>query len=473
MIEARSVLVSSRYSVSYAWILMTKLFVSLRFDEFGQSVVEEVKSELRRYGVECVVAGDLTKAPPPEIVRSFILSSDGLLAIITKEQSDWVQNEIGIAYAAHLPVYGLVEEGVQVGGLLPQITTYVKFIRPFLKFDLKKQVAVVASELSKLGGIQAVVDDTEMLTGWSGTLQLAVRPRRIPLGEEIITVYIPPDFHVGFVDPHDEMAEFLKGVPRKTSTEIPESACRIVISQAGKNDAYPGFLRFEIVLIFPQVESYLSGGWAEFKLDYTAPTTAGKYRLFGTDQVSVGGSQSHDAASFDFDPILVKGEVSTSYLSGIIFTPPHKPLTLPGIVWAVMTMRLDPYTGQPRPDLPTVNATCYLSASDKGRYVIPGLAPGIYDVYASAVGFSTFMIKSNLRVQGQPESLDGQVQLTLVDADNTAFRQRTAENYLRKEQEDCARTNKRRVCIHPRSRHNGSRSFTTIGRCDVTFQDQT
>jgi hypothetical protein len=400
---------------------MSKLFVSLKFDKFGETVSGHVRDELRHHGVECVIAGDITKAPPPEVIRSLILASDGLLAIITSDQSDWIQNEIGIAYAANIPVYGLVEEGVEVNGLLPQITTYIRFTRPFVQFDLKKKIAIIASELSGIGRIQAVVDQTEMLAGSSGTLQLAIRPRKIPHGEEIITVYIPHDFRVHIIDPHNEMAEFIKGLPRKSSTEIPENACTILVAIAGQNDAYPGFSRFEIVLKFPEIESYLSGGWAEFKLDYTAPATAGKYRFFGSDRISVSGNQPREASSFDFDPIAVNGEVSSVSLSGIIFTPQHVPLTHPGIVWAIMTTRLDPYTGQQRPDLPRVNATCYLSSSDEGRYVIHGLAPGIYDVYACAIGFSTFMIKSQIKIDKQPESLDGQVSLLLTVADNIAF----------------------------------------------------
>ena len=144
--------------------------------------------------MEAVIAGDLTTAPPPEVVRRLILASDGLLAIITSAQSDWIQNEIGIAYAAGLKIWCLVKEGVEVGGILKSITTYVHFT-PLL-FDVKKKVAVIASELRKSSGIQAVVDETEMLTGWHGTLQIAMKPRMIPSGDDIINVYIPPEFNV-------------------------------------------------------------------------------------------------------------------------------------------------------------------------------------------------------------------------------------------------------------------------------------
>ena len=52
-----------------------------------------------------------------------------------------------------------------------------------------------------------------------------------------------------------------------------------------------------------------------------------------------------------------------------------------------MTTRLDPYTGQARPDLPTVDAVGYFNATAQGHYEVEGLAPGVYDLYASAAGY--------------------------------------------------------------------------------------
>jgi hypothetical protein len=129
-------------------------------------------------------------------------------------------------------------------------------------------------------------------------------------------------------------------------------------------------------------------------------------------QIRSAEERPQDAASFEIEPIIVSGEVSPLYLSGIIFTSQNTPLRFPGVVSAVMTRRIDPYTNQERPGLPTINAICYLASSDEGRYLIPGVAPGIYDVYASTLGSPRSLIASGLIIQGarQPESLDGQVQ---------------------------------------------------------------
>ncbi|MGA8857329.1 MAG: hypothetical protein WB643_09220, partial [Candidatus Bathyarchaeia archaeon] len=399
---------------------MTKLFLSLNFDHI--KLGQQIKEELKRNGVEGVIAGEIAEAPPPEAIRSLILASDGLLAIITSEDYDWIQNEIGIAYAASLPVYAIVKEGIEPRGLLPRITTYIR-ISPIWSFDLKRKVAVIASELRKTSTMQVAIDRTEMLTGSSGILQLAIRPRKIPSGEEMITVYIPPEFTVSIAesnDLYDRFPEFVVAPVRK-STEIPKSACDIAASVAGPNEAYPRFRKIMMILRFPAAERYLNGGWAEFKLDYTSPPMAGKYRFFGSERISVAGGGPQDASSFEFEPIIVSGEVSPVYLSGIIFTSPQTPLKFPGVVSAVMKTRLDPYTGAERPDLPTVDAMCYLASSDEGRYMIPGVAPGTYDVFASAIGFSRFRIASGMKIHKQPESLDGYVQLTLSTGDNAAL----------------------------------------------------
>ncbi|MGD0176673.1 MAG: hypothetical protein ABSC50_07605 [Candidatus Bathyarchaeia archaeon] len=396
---------------------MTKLFLSVNFDYI--KLAQQIKEELKRNGVEGVIAGEITESPPPEAVRSLILASDGLLAIITSKDYDWIQNEIGIAYAASLPIYAIIKEGIEPSGLLPRISTYIR-IDPTWGFDFKKKVAVIASELRKTSTIQVAMDRNQMLAGASGTLQLSIRPRRIPSGEEMITVFVPPEFSVGILQDayvnYDLYPELVDSPLRKRSTEIPKSACDIAVTTAGQNEAYPRFRKITIILRFPAVERYLNGGWAEFKIDYTAPRTAGKYRFFGSELVSIAGSHPQDATSFEIEPVNVSGEVSSVYLSGIIFTSPHVPLKLPGVVRAVMTKRRDVYTGKEFSGQ-TVDGICYLASSDDGRYVISGLAPGTYDVYASAIGFSTSVIASGVEIYKQPESLDGYVQLSLSDAD--------------------------------------------------------
>jgi hypothetical protein len=115
--------------------------------------------------------------------------------------------------------------------------------------------------------------------------------------------------------------------------------------------------------------------------------------------------------------MLVKGEIDPAIISGTIRyagynqTLYSKPVQEAGKVWAKMTTRLDPYTGQQRPDLPTVDAVGYFNATAAGHYEVEGLAPGVYDLYASAAGYPQTVVQSAFTVlKGQSLHFDGYLQ---------------------------------------------------------------
>jgi hypothetical protein len=110
--------------------------------------------------------------------------------------------------------------------------------------------------------------------------------------------------------------------------------------------------------------------------------------------------------------ILVKGEISPALVSGTLRGGDrNQPIQKPGRVEAVMTTRLDPYTGQARPDLPLVNAVGYFNATAQGHYEVEGLAPGVYDLYASAAGYPKTLVQSGFTVlKGQSLHFDGYLQ---------------------------------------------------------------
>jgi hypothetical protein len=387
---------------------VARLFLSLAFDEFGQKISVSVKEQLTHFGVECVMAGEMARDPPPEAVRSLILTCDALLAIITHNRRDWIQNEIGIAYAAKLPVYGLVEEGTEVEGILPRITSYVRFSRSLWEFVIPREAAIIANEMRGTEGVRVMVTPTRMLVGSTGRLHLLLKPRKIPRGEEIITISIPRGFYLTQTEVHVELDKLSPLSPRLfTTKEIPDSKCSISLTPKTTSSSF----EMQIVLIFPEVESYLHAGWVEFQLQCTVPSIAGRYLFVGRDQVLVSGGNARDASSFESNPISITGEVSRLSLVGRIFTSPNVPLAKTGIVRAKMTTRLDPYTGQTRPDLPTIDAVGYIGANDDGKYEVPGLASGIFDIYASAWNSAETLIAHDLKIFKQPESLDGQITL--------------------------------------------------------------
>jgi len=115
--------------------------------------------------------------------------------------------------------------------------------------------------------------------------------------------------------------------------------------------------------------------------------------------------------------MLVKGEIDPAILTGTIryggynATLYGQPVQEAGMLYAKMKIRLDPYTGQQRSDLPTVDAVGYFNATAQGKYEVEGLAPGIYDLYASAAGSPKSPINSDFTVlKGQSLHFDGYLQ---------------------------------------------------------------
>jgi len=115
--------------------------------------------------------------------------------------------------------------------------------------------------------------------------------------------------------------------------------------------------------------------------------------------------------------LLVKGEIDPAIFTGTIRYAGYnqslysRPLGEAGRVYAKMTTRLDPYTGQARADLPMVDAVGYFNATAQGHYEVEGLAPGVYDLYASAAGYPQTLVQSGLTVlKGQSLHFDGYLQ---------------------------------------------------------------
>ena len=115
--------------------------------------------------------------------------------------------------------------------------------------------------------------------------------------------------------------------------------------------------------------------------------------------------------------LLVQGEVDSANVTGTVRYGGYnaslsgQPIQEAGMVYAKMKTRVDPYTNQQRPDLPTIDALGYFNATAQGRYEVDGLAPGIYDFYGSAAGYPQTLIKSGVTVlSGETLHFDGYLQ---------------------------------------------------------------
>ncbi len=109
--------------------------------------------------------------------------------------------------------------------------------------------------------------------------------------------------------------------------------------------------------------------------------------------------------------VSVKGEIDPAVIAGVIryggWNTAYygSPVTLSGRVRAV-GIADNPYTGAStgRP----VEARGYFDSAWSGSYEIDGVAPGVYDVYASAAGYPEIKIAANLRIlKGQSYHFDG------------------------------------------------------------------
>jgi len=102
--------------------------------------------------------------------------------------------------------------------------------------------------------------------------------------------------------------------------------------------------------------------------------------------------------------VLVKGETDPAIITGTLRYAGYNQslyqtaIAEAGKVWAHMTMRIDPYTGQNRPDLATIDAQTFVNATAHGHYELEGLAPGVYDIYAEAAGYPQLLCTSGITV---------------------------------------------------------------------------
>ncbi len=167
----------------------------------------------------------------------------------------------------------------------------------------------------------------------------------------------------------------------------------------------------------------------------TAPTVAGKYffKLSFRHDGAVGGATGASATDSYFVPVenwpvmLVKGEIDPAIITGNIKYGGYNaslyglPVEEAGQVWAHMTTKLDPYTGNKLIDCSTgtlmaptagcTDAVGYFNATAHGHYEVEGVAPGTYDIYAEAAGYPQLVIASGVTVlKGQSLHFDGYLQ---------------------------------------------------------------
>jgi tetratricopeptide (TPR) repeat protein len=320
-----------------------------------------------------------------------------------------------------------------------------------------KRVGLVAYVWPNVGRVYSALADVKLneailgtlLTGSTCDLTFAVKAADLmssatnfkaiksnPLGGEItsqiaIVIYLPPGFSISGAYPFTTKDDSLIQIS-KASIQDPYGPGWLVARISCKfNSSSDGFA------VVPYDDSFISIA-SDRRYCYirakgvTAPSIAGRY--FFKIALHEGGESSmskteitplaeQDGRALHFIPmenwpvISVKGEVTPATISGTIRRAQDgltigAPIQRAGKVWAKMTMRLDPYTSQQRPDLPKVHAVGYFNATAQGHYEVEGLAAGIYDLYASAAGLPQTPVRSGFTVlMGQSLHFDLSLQL--------------------------------------------------------------
>lgn len=115
-------------------------------------------------------------------------------------------------------------------------------------------------------------------------------------------------------------------------------------------------------------------------------------------QIPGSGATNATVPVENWPVLLVKGDIEPGIIYGRIrygkfnLTLYQQPIDMPGKVWAVGVAEGPDSVQRP------VMAMGYFNQSAHGHYEIEGLAPGTYDVYASASGFPTQLIFSGIHI---------------------------------------------------------------------------
>jgi hypothetical protein len=206
-------------------------------------------------------------------------------------------------------------------------------------------------------------------------------------------------------------------------TTLTDDYGSIFVKKTDQYDPFaPGWWEIYIIASGTGLEWTAERQWSEWYYirinQMRAPRVAGRYflKMFLGDHFPVRSQTQANLINStmpmeNWPVLLVKGEVDPAIITGTVrfgdlSNGNHygQPLQLPGMVRAV-GIADHPVTGQStgRP----VEARGYFNASATGHYEIEGLAPGVYDLYASAAGCPEIKVAENIRLhRGQSLDID-------------------------------------------------------------------
>ncbi|MDP8254262.1 MAG: hypothetical protein P9M14_00795 [Candidatus Alcyoniella australis] len=149
-------------------IMPPKAFFSCRFDNDSKEIINYFKIIAKSSNVLPILADHVESKPLAQKVLETIKDADCTVAIITPSTisnhvtSAWINQEVGMSYAANIPVIAFVEDTIQDLGIIPIITEYITFNRNKLHLILDKALSFFSGIAAKITSksIQCLYDNT-------------------------------------------------------------------------------------------------------------------------------------------------------------------------------------------------------------------------------------------------------------------------------------------------------------------------
>jgi len=295
---------------------------------------------------------------------------------------------------------------------------------PFQNFERPLQLA--SSQYSPEGAIPASTSERDIV----GDLVIGVNFSRTGAFSQnftywSMTIYVPAPFknRSGALEQDGFEPAGIKwelGETTNIATTITDSYGNISVTKAGPLDPFgPNWWMIRIgaggsgITFTSKLDE-----WYYVRLNQMrAPVIAGRYffKIFLDDHYPVRGQDDSSSLIKNAMPaenwpvLLVKGDVDPAIVYGTVLyggsnqTLYGTPLWLPGRVRLVGTAA-DSSDSLSRK---AVEARGYFNASTRGHYEVEGVAPGVYDLYASSAGFPEQKVADSISLhKGQSLTLD-------------------------------------------------------------------
>ncbi|HEX8085879.1 MAG TPA: hypothetical protein VF529_16425 [Solirubrobacteraceae bacterium] len=99
------------------------VFFAHNFSRLADYIEREVRDQANSLGFDIRTAPPgVAASSPPDFVRDEMRQVEGLL-VIAERDTNWLSNEIGIAYAFELPVYVLADSATELSGITRSISS--------------------------------------------------------------------------------------------------------------------------------------------------------------------------------------------------------------------------------------------------------------------------------------------------------------------------------------------------------------